>query len=94
MEKHVQSAEALAVPGGLHMVARLPDRADEAAAVLACRTVGLSVSPLRAYYGGQPTMKGLVMGFAATPVAMAADCAKRLEIALQSAQRKSNTSME
>ena len=94
MQKHVHAAEALAVPGGLHMVARLPDSADEAAAVLASRNAGLSVAPLRAYYGGQPTMKGLVMGFAATPVAMAADCAKRLEAALQSVQRKSSTIME
>ena len=94
MQKYVHSAEALAVPGGLHMVARLPDNADEPGAVLACRTSGLAVAPLRAYYGGQPGMKGLVMGFAATPIAMAADCAKRLEAALQSVQRKSTTCME
>ena len=84
MQKYAHSAEPLAVPGGLHMVARLPDSADEAAAVHACRTAGLSVAPLRMYYGGQPRMKGLVMGFAATPTAMAADCARRLEAALRS----------
>ena len=84
MQKHVRSAEALPVPGGLHMVARLQDNADEAAAVQACRTAGLAVAPLRAYYGGEAAMKGLVMGFATTPIAMAADCAKRLEAALRS----------
>ena len=84
MQKYVQSAEPLAVPGGLHMVARLPDTADEAAATQACRAAGLAVAPLRAYYTGLPTMKGLVMGFAATPTAMAADCARRMEAALRS----------
>lgn len=84
MQKHVRSAEALPVPGGLHMVARLQDNADEAAAVQACRIAGLAVAPLRAYYGGEAAMKGLVMGFATTPIAMAADCAKRLEAALRS----------
>jgi GntR family transcriptional regulator / MocR family aminotransferase len=90
MEKHVRAAQPLPVPGGLHMVARLPDTADEAASVLACRTAGLSVAPLRAYYGAQAAMKGLVMGFAATPVAMAADCAKRLEAALVSVKPPSD----
>ena len=66
------------------MVARLPDTADEAAATQACRAAGLAVAPLRAYYTGLPTMKGLVMGFAATPTAMAADCARRMEAALRS----------
>ena len=84
MQQHVRSAEPLAVPGGLHMVARLPDGANEAAAVAACRTAGLAVAPLRSYYSGQPRMAGLVMGFAATPTAMAADCARRLEAALRS----------
>lgn len=94
MAKHVRSADALAVPGGLHMVARLGDGIDEQAAVHACRTAGLAVAPLRAYFGGRPTMRGLVMGFAATPASIAADCAKRMEAALQSVQRKSGTSVE
>jgi GntR family transcriptional regulator/MocR family aminotransferase len=84
MQKHAQSAKPLVVPGGLHMVARLPDSADEAAAVQACRAAGLAMAPLRAYYVGEPAMKGLVMGFAATPTAMAADCARRMEAALRS----------
>jgi GntR family transcriptional regulator/MocR family aminotransferase len=94
MQTHVRSAQALAVPGGLHMVARLPDGSDEAAAVTASRAAGLAIAPLRAYYAGTPAMTGLVMGFAATPPAMAADCARRLEAALQSVQRKSSNSME
>jgi DNA-binding transcriptional MocR family regulator len=66
------------------MVARLPDEIDEAAAVRACRSRDLAVSPLRAYYAGAPRMSGLVIGFAATPVAMAAEVARRLEGALTS----------
>ncbi len=72
MARVVRHASPLAAPGGLHMVARLPDGVDEAAAVRACRARDLAVSPLRAYYAGEPRMTGLVIGFAATPVAMAA----------------------
>jgi GntR family transcriptional regulator / MocR family aminotransferase len=82
MARHVHHAVALAAPGGLHMVARLPDDMDEAAAVRACRTRDLAVSPLRAYYPGTPRMTGLVIGFAATPVSMANEVARRLEAAL------------
>lgn len=79
MQRHVRHATPLAAPGGLHMVARLPDSIDEAAAVRACRARELAVAPLRAYYPGEPRMAGLVIGFAATPVAMANEVAKRFE---------------
>ena len=82
--KHVRLATPLAAPGGLHMVARLRQDLDEAAAVHACRARDLAVSPLRAYYAGTPRMSGLVVGFAATPPALAADVARRLEAALNS----------
>ena len=84
----VHHATALAAPGGLHMVARLPDNVDENAAVRACRARELAVSPLRAYYPGAPRMNGLVIGFAATPTAMANEVAKRLEAALIAAAEK------
>lgn len=87
MERHVQRITPLPAPGGLHMVARLPDGADEAAAVTACRSRGLSVSPLRAYYAGPARMAGMVMGFACTPEALATDTAKRLEAALRVAEK-------
>jgi GntR family transcriptional regulator/MocR family aminotransferase len=86
MARFVLHATPLAAPGGLHMVARLPDGIDEAAAVRACRARELAVSPLRAYYPGAPRMSGLVIGFAATPVAMAAEVARRLEAALSSVE--------
>ena len=102
MAKHVTLVEPLAAPGGLHMVARLPAGANEAAAVTACRTRDLAVAPLAAYYAGDtspdpsqdpqtldsrpPRMAGLVMGFAGTPASLATDTAKRLEAALRAAR--------
>ncbi|PPQ31812.1 MocR-like pyridoxine biosynthesis transcription factor PdxR [Rhodopila globiformis] len=82
MRRHVTRAEPLAAPGGLHMVLRLPDGADEAAVVRAGAARDLALAPLRAYYVGAPRMAGLVVGFAATPTAMAGDVAKRLETVL------------
>jgi GntR family transcriptional regulator/MocR family aminotransferase len=87
MARFSPHAVALAAPGGLHMVARLADDMDEGAAVRACRMRELAVAPLRAYYPGAPRMKGLVIGFAATPVAMANEVARRLEAALVSVER-------
>ena len=87
MKRNVTHATPLAAPGGLHMVARLPDDMDEAAAVRACRARELAVSPLRAYYPGEPRMVGLVIGFAATPTGMANEVAKRMEAALESVAR-------
>ncbi|MDB5404115.1 MAG: GntR family transcriptional regulator / MocR family aminotransferase [Acetobacteraceae bacterium] len=89
MERFVRHATALAAPGGLHMVAQLPDDMDENAAVRACRARELAVSPLAAYYPGPPRMKGLVIGFAATPVSMANEVAKRLEGALLTVAERS-----
>ena len=83
MARHAPSVAPIAAPGGLHMVSRLPERVDEAATVAACRNRGLAVSPLGAYYAGTPRMVGLVMGFASTPEALAADTARRLESAVR-----------
>ena len=88
MARIVQHATPLAAPGGLHMVAQLPDDIDENTAVRACRARELAVSPLAAYYPGTPRMRGLVIGFAATPVSMANDVARRLEAALMAAAAK------
>jgi len=66
------------------MVCRLSETIDEADVVKACRSRGLAVAPLGAYYAGPPRMSGLVMGFAGTPEALAADTARRLEAALRS----------
>ncbi|HQT80038.1 MAG TPA: PLP-dependent aminotransferase family protein [Rhodopila sp.] len=85
MARHLRHATPLHAPGGLHMVLQLPDNADEAAAVRACRARDLAVSPLGAYYNAEPAIRGLVVGFAATPAALAADVARRLDAALVSA---------
>jgi DNA-binding transcriptional MocR family regulator len=62
----------------LHLVVLLDEAADERAVLLAARARGLAVSPLAAYFCGPARMKGLVIGFATTPAAMAADAARRL----------------
>ena len=82
LAKHCPGVQALAAPGGLHMVARLPDAADEAAIVRAARARGLAISPLGAYFAGPPRMRGLVMGFAGTPAPGATEAARRLAAAL------------
>ena len=84
LARHAPGLRAIPAPGGLHMVARLPDGIDEAAAVRACRARGLAVVPLRAYYAGPPRMSGIVLGFSGTPVPLAADAARRLGAALKS----------
>ena len=85
LERHAPGLATIPAPGGLHMVARLPDGMDEAAAVRACRARGLAVVPLRAYYAGPPRMSGIVLGFSGTPVPLAADAARRLGAALKAA---------
>ncbi|HEY3846851.1 MAG TPA: PLP-dependent aminotransferase family protein [Acetobacteraceae bacterium] len=83
LARHAPGLTTIPAPGGLHMVARLPDGMDEAAAVRACRARGLAVVPLRAYYAGPPRMSGIVLGFSGTPVPLAADAARRLDAALK-----------
>jgi GntR family transcriptional regulator/MocR family aminotransferase len=85
LARYAPGLSTIPAPGGLHMVARLPDGMEEAAAVRACRTRGLAVAPLRAYYAGPPRMSGVVLGFSGTPTALAADAARRLDAALKTA---------
>lgn len=74
--------EPLAAPGGLHMAGLLPEGSDEAAVCATARARGLAVAPLGAYYFGPPRRTGLVMGFAGTPVARAAEAARGLAQAI------------
>ena len=83
LRRHAPAITPIAAPGGLHMVARLPDGSDEAASVRACRARDLAVAPLHAYFAGPPRMAGLVIGFAGTPAALAADLARRLAGAIR-----------
>jgi GntR family transcriptional regulator/MocR family aminotransferase len=82
---HCPMISPVAAPGGLHMVGRLPPDIDEAAVANACRARGLAVAPLSAYFVGAPRMRGLVMGFATTPVALASETARRLAVAIRGA---------
>ncbi len=88
MARTVHHAQPLAAPGGLHMVARLDDDLNEAAVVHACHSRDLAVAPLAAYYAATPRMKGLAIGFAATPASMANDVARRFQAALTVARQK------
>ena len=83
LRRHAPAVTPIAAPGGLHMVARLPDGCDEATAVRACRARDLAVAPLRADFAGPPRMAGLVIGFAGTPAALASDLARRLAGAIR-----------
>jgi GntR family transcriptional regulator/MocR family aminotransferase len=88
---HCPAVTPLAAPGGLHMVAYLPDATatspDESAVVRACRARGLAVAPLAAYFNEPPRLRGLVLGFATTPAALAADAARRIAAALRAVDR-------
>jgi GntR family transcriptional regulator/MocR family aminotransferase len=83
LRRYASAVTPIAAPGGLHMVALLPDGCDEAAAVRACRARDLAVAPLQAYFAGPPRMAGLVIGFAGTPAALAGDLARRLAAAVR-----------
>ncbi|MCW3475960.1 MocR-like pyridoxine biosynthesis transcription factor PdxR [Limobrevibacterium gyesilva] len=83
LRKHCPAVTPVAAPGGLHLVVHLADDADETAVLHAARARGLAVSPLGAYFNGTPRMKGLVIGFATTPTALAADAARRLAAAIR-----------
>jgi GntR family transcriptional regulator/MocR family aminotransferase len=83
LARHCPEVTPLVAPGGLHMVFRLPDGADETAITAAARARGLSVAPLGAYFAGPPRLSGVVAGFAATPPPLAADAARRLSASIR-----------
>jgi GntR family transcriptional regulator/MocR family aminotransferase len=82
LARHAPLLSVVPAPGGLHLAALLPAGSDEAAVIRACRARGLAVAPLAAYYVGVPLLSGLVMGFAATPAALAADAVRKLNLVL------------
>jgi GntR family transcriptional regulator/MocR family aminotransferase len=82
---HCPAITPVAAPGGLHMVGKLAQQRDEIAIANACRARGLAVAPLSAYFVGAPRMRGIVMGFATTPVALASETARRLATAIRGA---------
>lgn len=82
LARHCPGVRPVAAPGGLHMVGLLPEDAEEAAICAAARARGLMVSPLGAYYVGAPGLRGLVLGFAGTPVSRVGDAARGLAAAI------------
>ena len=65
----------------------LPDDVDEHAAYRGARALGLNLARLGAYRLAEGP-HGLVAGFAATPAALAAGCARRLEQAVLAARSR------
>ena len=83
LARHCPAVAPLSAPGGLHMVLRLPPDTDEAATAREARGRGLNVAPFGAYHLETPAFRGLVVGFASTPVPLAADAARRLAASLR-----------
>jgi GntR family transcriptional regulator/MocR family aminotransferase len=79
---HCPRLTPLAAPGGLHMVGLLPEDCDEMAVCPAASARGARVAPLGAYYVGPARQRGIVFGFAGTPVAVSGDAARRLNAAI------------
>ena len=52
------------LPGGLHVLANMPDAADDAALAEQVRAAGLAANPLSPWYMAAPPKKGLLLGFA------------------------------
>ena len=75
---HAPVLKPVLSPGGLHLTLLLPEEHDEVRIVTAARAAGLAVAPLGAYYNGKPALRGLVVGFAATPAGLAANAARTL----------------
>jgi GntR family transcriptional regulator/MocR family aminotransferase len=78
LAQHCPAVTPFPAPGGLHMVLGLPLGTDAPQVVQAARARGLTVASLAAYYADSDSMAGLVVGFATTPTALAADAARRL----------------
>ena len=63
---------------GLHFVAHLPSHIDDRELSARAAEAGLVIPALSSYFIGKPTLNGLVFGYAATPVAIAAKAVARL----------------
>ncbi len=82
LARYCPDARPMIAPGGLHLTLILPDSVSETHVVAEARNQGLGAAPLAAYRSSAAGPPGLVIGFAATPVALAAGCAQRLARAL------------
>ncbi|MBC7800585.1 MAG: PLP-dependent aminotransferase family protein [Gemmatimonadaceae bacterium] len=87
LARYCPSVEPVIAPGGLHMVARLAPGIDDRALTRSAQSAGLGIAPLSAYFAGRPRDPGIVLGFASTPVPLAADAARRLERSIASLPR-------
>ncbi|WP_158743683.1 PLP-dependent aminotransferase family protein [Acidisphaera sp. L21] len=72
----------VADPGGMHLVARPLGEFDDAAAVRAAASMNLAPSALSVCYASAPACHGLLLGYAALPVAEMNAAVRRLRAAL------------
>jgi GntR family transcriptional regulator/MocR family aminotransferase len=82
LERYCPTITPHVAPGGMHLVVYLPGGRDEAEMVAACRARGVAASPFAAYALGRPRLAGMVIGFAATPVPLMNEAARRITAAL------------
>jgi GntR family transcriptional regulator/MocR family aminotransferase len=68
--------------GGMHILLRLDDAADDVAAIAACAAAGLAPSPLSRAYTGAKRKQGLLLSFTNLPPEQAAAMVQRLARAL------------
>jgi GntR family transcriptional regulator/MocR family aminotransferase len=67
---------------GMHLLGRLPASADDQAIAVAAATLGVDVSPLSAFYRGNPDGRGLLLGYAGVAEAEMAPALDRLARAM------------
>lgn len=75
--------EVLGVQAGTHLVARLPDDANDVAVSERATALGLAMMPLSSCYLGQPDRQGLVLGYGAVPAEEIPEAVSRLRRALR-----------
>ena len=73
--EHLPDVPLAGVDAGLHLVARLPDDADDVAACDALARAGVAVAPLTAY-AIEATSRGLVLCYAGLPETAASQVAR------------------
>ncbi len=75
--------EIVARPGGMQLLARFPDRNDDAALASRAAAHGLAPTALSSQYLGRKREHGLLLGFTNVPEGLAASHSRRLEHAIR-----------
>ncbi|GGF29374.1 GntR family transcriptional regulator [Aliidongia dinghuensis] len=87
LERQFGAAAVALGAGGMHVLLRLADTVDDAAAAEACLAAGLGPSPLSEAYAGPEKRRGLLLNFTNVPPDQAPQTVQRLARALTMALR-------